>query len=696
MKIVKHTLLVAATSFLVACGGSEQASNNEDAPQPEKQEQEESAEFEYYSEQFADLKILRYDIPGFDELSDQQKELLYYLYEAAIAGRDIMYDQNFKHNLCIRKTLEAVYQNYKGDKADNNYKEFEIYLKRVWFSNGIHHHYSNDKLKPGFAEDWFATQVKATPADMLPLQEGEDVAALVTKLSPIIFDPTMYPKKVNKADGVDKVVKSAVNFYEGVTEAEVKAYYADNYDNSVEEKPEYGLNTKLVKENGQIVEKVWKVGGMYTEAIERIVYWLEKAVTVAENDKQKAALEGLVAYYKSGDVADWDAYNIAWVNDTDSPIDVINGFIEVYNDPLARKGSFESVVSVRDPEASKRIAAIGAEAQWFEDNSSIMDEHKKENVKGISAKVISVVMEAGDASPSTPIGINLPNNNWVRETHGSKSVNLGNIVNAYDEASRGTGFLDEFTYSQEEIDRLKKWGSLADKLHTDMHEVIGHASGKRNPGVGTPAETMGSYASTLEEARADLVALYFMIDQKLIDMGVMPNMDVGYAAYDDYIRNGMMSQLVRIEPGKDIEEAHMRNRQLVCHWVYEKGAEQKVVERVQRDGKTFFVVNDYEALRVLFGDLLREIQRIKSEGDTQAGRDLVENYGVKVDKELHAEVLERYEKLEIAPYSGFINPRLVADMDGERATNVRVEYPDSFTEQMLEYGRTRSFLPVYN
>lgn len=696
MKIVKFALLLAGTGFLMACGGGAEPAKEQEKTPEAHAEKAADAEFEFFSEQFADIKVLRYNLPGFEELTAQQKELLYYLYEAAISGRDMMYDQNYKHNLCIRKTLEAVYTNYAGDKNSEEFKSFHMFLKRVWFSNGIHHHYSNDKMMPEFSQAWFEEAVNGLEDAALPLSEGEDKAALIAKLSPILFDASVANKKVNIAKDVDKVMGSAVNFYEGVTEAEAIAYYADNFDNSQEQKPEYGLNTKLMKVDGKIVEKTWKVGGMYTEAIEKVVYWLEKAVTVAENDVQKAALDALVTYYKSGDVADWDAYNIKWVADTDSPIDVVNGFIEVYNDPLGRKGSFESVVSVRDPEASKRIAAIGEEAQWFEDNSSIMDEHKKPDVKGISAKVISVIMEAGDASPSTPIGINLPNNNWVRETHGSKSVNLGNIVNAYDEASRGTGFLDEFTFSQAEVDRLKKHGSLADKLHTDMHEVIGHASGKINKGIGTPAETMGSYASTLEEARADLVALYFMIDQKLIDMGVMPSMEVGYAAYDDYIRNGMLSQLVRIKPGKDIEEAHMRNRQLVCHWVYERGEADKVVERVTRDGKTFFVVNDYEKLRVLFGDLLREIQRLKSEGDTEAGLALVEDYGVKVDQELHAEVLERYEKLGVAPYSGFINPKVVATMDGDKVVEVNIEYPDNFTEQMLEYGRTRSFLPTYN
>lgn len=661
------------------------------APQQQPEE-----EFQYQTEQFADLRILRYQIPGFEELSLQQKKLAYYLYQAALSGRDIIWDQHYKHNLYIRRTLEAIVNHYSGDRNSEDFQKFMVYTKRVWFSNGIHHHYSTIKFLPEFSPEYFAHLVKNSPNADFPLQAGETIDDLITKLTPILFDPEVDAKRVNLDPRVDMVVSSANNFYEGVTQKEVEAYYKRIIDPKDPHPISYGLNSKMMKENGKVVERVWKVGGMYSQAIEKIVYWLEKASQVAENDQQKKALDLLIQYYKTGDLRTFDEYNIAWVQDTASVIDVINGFIEVYGDPLGYRGSFESVVSFKDMEATKRIAAISANAQWFEDHSPLMEAHKKKNVKGVSAKVITVVVESGDASPSTPIGINLPNANWIRAEFGSKSVSLGNIIHSYNESSKGSGVLEEFWFSQEDIQLAKKYGPLASDLHTDMHEVIGHASGKLEPGVGTPKETLKNYSSTLEEARADLVALYFIMDPKLVEIGVMPSLDVGKVAYNRYIMNGLMLQLRRLQPGENLEEAHMRNRQLIAKWVYEKGKPDNVIEKVVKDGKTYFVINDYQKLRELFGELLREIQRIKSQGDYRAGMELVENYGVKVDSDLHKEVLKRYAKLKIAPYAGFINPRLVPVMEGDQIVDVKVEYPDDFTEQMLEYARDYSFLPTYN
>lgn len=653
--------------------------------------------FLFKTEQFADIKILRYQVPGFDELSLKQKELLYYLYEAANAGRDITWDQHFKHNLCIRKTLEGILNSYHGDTASAEFSKFLVYTKRVWFSNGIHHHYSNSKFIPDFSKEYFAELIKNSDQKLLPLSEGENLDAFISKLTPIIFDPALYSKRVDKDPSKDMVKSSATNFYEGLTQKEVETYYHNLSSKKSDNPISYGLNSKLIKENGKIVEKVWKVGGMYSKAIEKIVFWLEKAVSVAENELQKDALSKLVKFYKSGELKDFDEYNIAWVKDTDSRIDVVNGFIEVYGDPMGFKGSFESVVSIRDMEASKRIQAISKEAQWFEDNSSLIPEHKKKSVQGISAKVITAVVESGDAAPATPIGINLPNADWIRKVHGSKSVNLGNIVTAAEEASKvGKSLLTEFGYSEDLIKNQKQYGAYADLLHTDMHEVIGHASGQLNPGIGQPHETLKNYASTLEEARADLVALYYLMDKKLIDIGVMESLEVGKAGYDDYIMNGLMTQLTRLKLGDDIEEDHMRNRQLVAAWVYEKGKAENVIERKDKDGKTFFVINDYLKLKDLFGQLLREIQRIKSEGDYKSAKALVETYGVKVDQKLHAEVLKRFESLGLAPYSGFINPKLVPVMQGDKIIDVKLEIPTDFREHMLYLGKNHSFLPVYN
>ncbi|MEO6301845.1 MAG: dihydrofolate reductase [Bacteroidia bacterium] len=651
--------------------------------------------FEYVTEQFADLRVLRYNVKDFDKMSFETKTLLYYLYEAAQCGRDIGYDQNYKYNLAIRRTLDAIVTNHKAGTDEDQYQKLLVYTKRVWFSSGIHHHYNMEKIMPECSKEFFLEEANELDAAFLPLSVGETKTQFLNFIANQIFDPNIAPKKVSLDSKTDLVKSSAVNFYEGVTQKEASDFYSAQVNKSSDQNPMYGLNTKLVKENGKLVEKQWKVGGMYTAAIEKIVFWLEKAATVAENDAQKAALEKLAKFYKTGSLVDFDEYNIAWVNDTASTVDVVNGFIEVYNDPLGYKGSFESVVSVKDFEASKRIATIGKNAQWFEDNSPLLPQHKKKNVKGISAKVINAVVESGASSPSTPIGINLPNNEWIRETHGSKSVNLGNIVEAYDQAA-GANVVNEFYYNDEIKERVKKYASLADKLHTDMHEVIGHASGVIENGVGQPAETLKNYASALEEGRADLVALYYLMDPKLVELGVMPTVDCGKAAYDEYITKGLMVQLSRIKPGKEIEEAHMRNRKMVAAWVVEKGAKENVVEKKVENGKTFFVINNYDKLRVLFGDLLREIQRVKSQGDYKAGHDLIENYGVKVDPTLHKEVLERYSHLNIAPYAGFIQPKLVPVMEGEKIIDVKIEYPKDFTTQMLELGKTYGLLPVLN
>jgi len=652
--------------------------------------------FKYSTEQFADLRIQRYQVPGFDELTLKQKQLAYYLYQAALSGRDMIYDQNYKHNLYIRRTLEAIIKTYTGDRTTPDFGKFMTYTKRVWFSNGIHHHYSNKKFLPDFSKEYFKQLIAGSDEYELPLQNNEHADDLVKKIIPIMFDPKIDAMKVNQDPKFDLVKSSAVNFYDDVTQKEVEAFYKKIVNPNDPEPVSYGLNSKLVRLKGEILERHYKANSIYATAIVKIVEWLQKAVTVAENDQQKKALELLIEYYETGDLKKWDEYNIAWVKDTSSVIDVVNGFIETYNDPLGYRGTYESYVSIKDNEATKRIKAISDNAQWFEDNSPIMPEHKKKNVKGISAKVITVVVESGDASPSTPIGVNLPNSNWIRKEYGSKSVNMGNIVHSYNMFSKTSGVLEEFAYSKEEIERAKKYGALTDDLHTDMHEVIGHASGQMNPGVGDPHTTLKNYYSTLEEARADLVALYFLLDQKLVDIGVMPSIDAGKTAYDQYIKNGLMIQLARVQPGENIEEAHMRNRQLIAMWAFEKGKADNVIEKKIKDGKTFFVINDYDKLRNLFGQLLREIQKIKSEGDYEAGKNLVENYGVKVDQALHKEILERYKKLNIAPYAGFINPMLVPVMNGDEIIDVKIEYPDDFTKQMLLYAKEYSFLPTYN
>ncbi|HSI91572.1 MAG TPA: hypothetical protein VK927_10680, partial [Adhaeribacter sp.] len=605
-------------------------------------------------------------------------------------------DQNYKHNLRIRRTLDAIAENYTGDRNSDEFKRFMTYTKRVWFSNGIHHHYSSNKFFPEFSQAYFAELVNNSPNGKFPLNAGETKEAFVKWITPIMFDPKIAPKRVNQAAGQDLVATSANNFYEGVTQKEVEAFYAKKENKNDPTPVSHGINSKVVKEGGVVKEKVWKVGGMYEGAITRIVSWLEKAQAVATDPAQKKSLSLLIQYYKTGDLKTWDDYNIAWVNDVNASVDVVNGFIEVYGDPLGRKASYESVVSFKDMEATKRIKAIGDQAQWFEDNSPLLPEHKKKNVTGITAKVITVVVEAGDAAPSTPIGINLPNATWIRKDHGSKSVNLGNIVSAYNQAGAKGSALSEFAWSQEEIDRSKKYASLAGDLHTDMHEVIGHASGQINPGVGTPKQSLKSYASSIEEGRADLVALYYVMDPKLVEMGVMPSLEVGKTEYDGYIRNGMMTQLSRLGPGEEVEEAHMRNRQMIAKWAYEMGKKENVIEKKTRDGKTFFVVNDYNKLRGIFGEQLRELQRVTSEGDYERAKFLIETYGVKVDPELHKEVLARYEKLNIPPYSGFIQPKLTPVMQNGKMVDVTIDYPSDFTQQMLEYGKNYSHLPNKN
>jgi len=648
-----------------------------------------------FSNRFADLQLLTYKVPGFDELSLQQKQLAYYLYQAALSGRDILYDQKYKYGLTIKRTVEGIYDSYKGDRNTPQWKEFMVFAKRMWFSNGNHHHYGAEKMIPSFSYDDFKDFIAQSDATKLPL-DGKNIDSFLTFMKPILFDKNVGFKTVVLDKNADVIKESANNFYEGLTQKEVEDYYKSKMDPKDTTPVMYGLNSKLVKENGQIVEKTWKVGGMYDKAISQIVFWLQKAVTVAENPNQKDAFEKLIKFYQTGDLKDFDAYNIAWVKDVDSRIDATNGFIEVYGDALGMRGSYESAVSFKDMEASKVIAKIGSQAQWFEDNSPIMPEHKKKHVTGISAKVITVCVEAGDAAPYTPIGINLPNSNWIRQKYGSKSVSLGNIVHAYDQSNASAPDIDEFYYDQETRDRQRKYGALAGELHVDMHEVIGHASGQLNPGVGTPEHTLKNYNNALEEGRADLVGLYYILDPKLVEIGVMPSIEVGKAGYDKYVMNGMMLQLNRLELGKNVEEAHMRNRQLIAHWVYEHGKKDNVIEKMTKDGKTYFKIHDYNKLRELFGQLLREIQRIKSEGDYKAASDLVENYGVKADQDLVKEVKDRYKKLNIAPYKGFIQAKLVPVMDGDKITDVKVEYTTDFVKQMMDYAKNYSFLPNIN
>lgn len=694
MKALFVSVIVCAIS--VSCnnnGSSDRTASTKSVPDTTGADYDPS--FNVEAQSFADLQVLRYQVPGFNQLNLQQKQLAYYLYEAALCGRDIIYDQASKYGLTLRKTLEAIYGSYTGDKSTDDWKKFETYCGRFWFSNGNHHHYNMDKFFPECSPKYFISIAKASDSSLFPKKPGESMDAFLSRIQPVIYDPKIEPKLVDLNPDVDNVKASSVNFYEGVTQKEVENFYSkfDNTGNA----PAWGINSKVIKDSsGNVVEKVWKAGGMYSAAIEKIIDWLEKAISIAENNDQKTALQLLVQYYKTGDLHTWDDYNIAWVQDINSRLDVVNGFIEVYMDPLAKKGSFESVVSMKDMQATKIIKAIAGQAQWFEDHSPIMPEHKKKNVKGIIAKAITVIVESGSAAPATPIGINLPNNEWIRKEHGSKSVALSNIVHSYNIASADNGMLDEFAIDDSVKNRIKQWGSLSEDLHTDMHEAIGHASGQINPGVESPDKTLKTYASALEEARADLVGLYYIMDPKLIEIGVMPSLEAGKAQYDTYMMNGLMTQLVRLKPGEQLEEAHMRNRQLNAMWAYQKGKKGHVVEFVKKNGKTYVKINDYNKLRELFGRLLREIQRIKSEGDYAAGKNLIETYGVKVDPALHKEVLARYKKLGIKPYKGFIQPRLIPVMNDKNITDVKIEYPVNFFDQMMEYGNQYSFLPLEN
>lgn len=650
-------------------------------------------EFSYIVDQFADLQILRYQVPGFENLSLRQKQLLYHLSEAALMGRDILFDQNGRYNLAIRRTLEAVYQYGTVDKSSADYQAFEVYLKRVWFANGIHHHYGEDKFIPGFSEAFFDAAVRSVDASLLPLKAGETVDTLLARLKPVIFDPTVMPKRTVQSGDTDWIQASANNYYgEDVTQAEVEAFYGKMKAEGDSRCPlSYGLNSRLEKENGQLVERVWKVGGLYSEAIERIVAELEKAAAFAENEKQRQIIATLIDYYRTGDLRTFDAYSILWVEDTDSQVDFVNGFIETYGDALGLKASWESTVNFRNEEATRRTQTISENAQWFEDHSPVDKRFKKERVKGVSAKVITVTMLGGDCYPSTPIGINLPNADWIRRDHGSKSVTIENIMEAYDKASQGSGFSDEFVWSDEERNRIKTYGFLTDMLHTDLHECLGHGSGQLLPD--TDPDALKAYASTLEEARADLFGLYYLADPKMQELGLVPDGEAFKAEYYKYMMNGLLTQLVRIEEGKDVEEAHMRNRQLIARWVFEQGVADKVVELKKRDGKTFVVINDYQQLRALFGKLLAEVQRIKSEGDYEAGRSLVENYGVKIDPVLHHEIRERYVRLHLSPYKGFVNPimREVKD-DSGHVTDITLDYTEGYAEQMLRYSRDYSYL----
>ena len=648
--------------------------------------------FNYVVDQFADLQVLRYRVAGFDSLTLQQKKLVYYLSEAALQGRDILFDQNGKYNLQIRRLLETLYVHFTGDRTEEPFLALEVYLKRVWFSNGIHHHYGCDKFVPGFSAEYLKNLILHTDVSLLPLESGETVEAMCDKLFPVIFHPEVMPKRVNQNDGEDLVETSAANYYEGVTQQEAEAFYAAQKAQGDAEHPVmYGMNSRLVKKDGVIQEEVWTVGGLYGKAIEKIIGWLHRAEEVAENDSQRQVIRLLVAFYQTGDLKLFDDYSIQWLKDTASRVDFVNGFIESYGDPLGMKASWESIVNFKDLEATRRTELISSNAQWFEDHSPVNPSFKKERVKGVSAKVITAAMLAGDLYPSSAIGINLPNSNWIRSVHGSKSVTIGNLTDAYNKAARGNGFREEFVYSEAEKELLDNYADLTSDLHTDLHECLGHGSGKLLPGVDPDA--LKAYGSTIEEARADLFGLYYMADAKLVELGLLPDNEAYKAEYYLYMMNGLMTQLVRIEPGAQIEEAHMRNRQLIARWALEKGRDGQVVEWVKKAGKTFVRINDYVRLRELFGQLLAEIQRIKSEGDFEAARALVENYAVKVDAALHAEVLERYSSLHLAPYKGFVNPVYTPQVDenGE-ITDVTVLYDEGYTEQMLRYSRDYSNL----
>ena len=688
---MKKIIFMLSTLFLLAaCTGKKT-----ETPQATAQPDTPDSTFQYKVDRFADAEILRYYVSGFKNLPIQQKELIYYLSQAALEGRDILWDQNNRYNLTIRRVCEGVYENYMGDKSSEDWKNFETYLKQIWMANGIHHHYSEDKIMPKFSQNYFVSIVKGVDPGRMPFRDGMAADETLKEILPVMFDPKVMPKRMNQAAGADIVATSAVNFYEGVTQKEVEDFY------NAMKKPDdntpisYGLNSKVIKTDGVVKEQVWKQGGMYSAAIERITGWLEKAAGVAENNQQKEVINTLTAYYKSGDLKTFDDYSVKWVTDTTSRVDFINGFIETYTDPLGMKATWESLVNFKSEDASKRTQIISENAQWFEDNSPIDSRFKKSEVKGVSAKVITAAILGGDCYPSTPIGINLPNANWIRRDHGSKSVTIDNITDAYDKASQGSGFAEEFMWSDAEREQSKKYGSITDNLHTDLHECLGHGSGKLLPEV--DGDALKAYGSPLEETRADLFALYYLADPKLVELGLVPNADAYKAQYYKYIMNGAMTQLTRVQPGKNIEQAHMRNRALISNWVLENGKADNVVEMKKQDGKTYIVVNDYEKLRQLFGKLLAEVQRIKSEGDFEAGKKLVETYAVKVNQPLHKEILERYAKLNLAPYRGFVNPvyKLVTDKDG-KVTDVTISYDENYVEQHLRYSKQYSVLPLKN
>ena len=655
-------------------------------------------DFKFTVDKFADIEILRYRVPDFEELSLQQKELVYYLSEAALEGNDILYDQNNKYNLCIRRTLETVYLNYQGNRKTTDFENFTVYLKRIWMGSGIHHHYSEDKFIPEFSERFLTEAINSLDTKLFEnvLQPGETKNDLIHKIKPIIFDISVYPKRTNQAAGVDLIKTSANNYYgSDITQSEVEAFY-NKMKNSSDLTPiSYGLNSKLVKEKGVLLEKTYKVGGLYSQAIEKIVFWLKKASNVAENQNQKAVIDSLIEFYMTGSLKTYDDYSIKWLKDLTSKVDFINGFTESYGDPLGMKGSWESLVNFKNLEATKRTEIISSNAQWFENNSPIDSKFKKEKVKGVSAKVITAAILAGDCYPATPIGINLPNSNWIRHEFGSKSVTIENITEAYEQASLGNGFAEEFMWSDMERKRAKEYASMTNNLHTDLHECLGHGSGKLLPGVDPDA--LKAYGSTIEEARADLFGLYYMGDSKMVELGLLPDNEAYKAEYYGYIMNGLMTQLTRIQPGKNIEEAHMRNRQLIASWVFEKAKKTNVIELKKRNNQTYIVVNDYLKLRMFFAELLTEIQRIKSTGDYEAGKKLVENYGVTVDPILHTEVLNRYKKLNLAPYRGFVNPIYSLVLDSEaKVTDVIVSYEENYIEQHLRYAKKYSNLPTFN
>ncbi|MFW6221996.1 MAG: dipeptidyl-peptidase 3 family protein [Bacteroidota bacterium] len=654
----------------------------------------ENEPFNYFIEQFADIKVLRYKVNGFDALSLRQKKLAYYLSQAALCGRDILYDQFYKHNLAIRRTLEAIYKGYSGDRKSDEFKKFMIYLKRIWFSNGIHHHYSTDKILPEFSQEYFKHLIDNSKDASFPLTEGESLNELTERLTPIIFDPEIASKRVNRNPETGLLKNSATNFYKDITADEALSYYEKQKDPNDTTPVEFGHNNQTIKKDGKIIEKVWRIEGMYSKAIENIVSWLKLAENVAENEQQKTTIQHLIDFYQHGNLETWDQFNVAWVKDTNSVIDFINGFVEVYNDPVNLKGTWESVVEMIDKQATERMKKLSRNAQWFEDHSPIETRFKKQKVTGITGNVVNVVQLGGDVYPYSPIGINLPNSDWIRNQHGSKSVTLNNIMQAHHNASLESGMLQEFAYSEEEVNLAKQYGLLAHNLHVDMHEVLGHGSGKMLPGISST--DLKNYHSTIEETRADLFALYYLMDDKLTDLGLIPHKDVAKAGYNAYIRNGFITQLTRISLGNDLEEAHMRNRQLICKWVFEKGQPDSVITREQKNGKTYFVINDHQKLRALFAELLSKIQRIKSEGDLQSAKELIETYGVKINDTLHKEVITRYKKLNLAPYTGFINPVLVPETKNGDIIDVTIQYQNDFVEQMMNYSTNYSFLPTYN